>query len=66
MEIVTYYVLQREDIFSFPVANETAKAVPTITTTISILQPKERFLSAGSGSSGSRPIFPKNFCKVAI
>ena len=60
MEIVLT-TFAKEDIFSFPVANETAKTVPTIATTISIFTTKERYLSAGSGSSGSRPIFPKNF-----
>ena len=35
MEIVLT-TFAKEDIFSFPVANETAKTVPTIATTISI------------------------------
>ena len=60
MEIVLT-TFAKEDFFSFPVSNETAKAVPSIATSISNFTTKERFLSAGSGASGSRPIFPKNF-----
>ena len=60
MEIVLT-TFAKEEILSFPVAKETANAVPTIATTMSIFTTNARFLSAGSGSSGSRPIFPKNF-----
>ncbi len=62
MEIVLT-TFAKEDIFSFPVANETAKAVPTIATTISIFTTKERFLSAEADHPVADRYFRRIFCK---
>ena len=52
---------ENTEILNVPVAKSVARTTAQITSTMIIFVMKERFLSSGSGSSGSRPIFPKKF-----
>ena len=51
---------ENTEILNVPVAKSVARTTAQITSTTIIFVMKERFLSSGSGSSGSIPILPKN------
>ncbi len=51
---------ENTEILNVPVAKSVARTTAQITSTMIIFVMKERFLSSGSGSSGSIPILPKN------